>query len=354
MTTQINHNSEHRIFVGIDVATRTWAICIISGDGEPLERMNIEADFEIFRKILKKYEGKEIHSVYEAGRWGFHLHRQLQSIGVKNIITPPNKIPTMSGDLVKTDRRDALRLATYLAKGLLKAIFVPSLEQVNFRQILRTREQIKRKRIRTINQIKSLLAQYGILFPISGAPWNKTKARIVEGLELPSKIQISLKLFIRQVEFYQQQLDLLEKEVSDVAEVEPYREIYDRLRSIPGVGPITAAALTFEIGDINRFSDPKKLCAFLGLTPREYSSGDLVLRGRITGQGNNMLRAFIIEASWKTITKDPTMEEAYKRIKTQSGSSKKAIVALGRKLVCRIYFMLKKKEDYRMTVKEAA
>jgi len=354
MATQLNNNSESRIFVGIDVATRTWSVSIVSGEGELLERMNIEAEFELLRKILKKYEGKEIHSVYEAGRWGFHLHRQLESIGVKNIITPPNKIPTMSGDLVKTDRRDALRLATYLAKGLLKAIFIPSLEQVNFRQILRTREQIKRKRIRTILQIKSLLAQYGVVFPISGSPWNKTKARIVEALELPSKIQISLKLFIRQVEFYQQQLDLLEKEVSEVAQIEPYRNIYDRLRTIPGIGPITAAALTFEIGDIDRFSDPKKLCAFLGLTPREYSSGDLVLRGRITGQGNNMLRAFIVEASWKTITKDPSMEEAYQRIKLQSGSGKKAIVAMGRKLVCRIYFMLKKKEDYRIAVKEAA
>jgi len=137
----------------------------------------------------------------------------------------------------------------------LKPIFVPP------------PEQIKRKRIQTILQIKSLLAQYGVVFPISRSSWNKTKARIVEALELPSKIQISLKLFIRQVEFYQHQLDFLEKDFAETVQIEPYREIYDRLKSIPGIGPITATALTFEIGDTNRFSDPKKLCAFLGLTP---------------------------------------------------------------------------------------
>jgi transposase len=354
MATETKINSSDKIFVGIDVGTRNWAVSVVSSDGELLERMNIEAEFEILRKILKKYENAEMLSVYEAGRWGFHLHRQLESIGVKNIITPPNKIPTLSGDLVKTDRRDSLRLATYLAKGLLKAIFIPSLEQVNLRQILKTREQIKRKRIATILQIKSLLAQYAIVFPVTGSPWNKTKARIVESLELPSKIQTSLRLFIREVEFFDQQIDFLEKDFKMAVEEAPYKKIYDRLRSIPGVGPITAAALTFEIGDVSRFSDPKKLCAFLGLTPREYSSGDLVLRGRITDQGNNMLRAFIIEAAWKTITKDTQLSDAYARIKTQTGSAKKAIVAIGRKLVCRIYFMLKKNEDYRLPLRQAA
>src|SRR5271155_2748016 len=112
MATLSNHNSENSIFIGLDISKTKWSVSIISGEGELLDRMNINADFEILKKILKKYAGKEIRSVYEAGRWGFHLHRQLESIGVKNIITPPNKIPTMSGDLVKTDRRDALRLAT--------------------------------------------------------------------------------------------------------------------------------------------------------------------------------------------------------------------------------------------------
>jgi transposase len=118
MATETKNNSQEKVFVGIDVGTRNWAISIISPEGELLERMNIEAEFEILRKILGKYPQTEIHSVYEAGRWGFHLHRQLESIGVKNIITPPNKIPTLTGDLVKTDRRDSLRLATYLLKGL--------------------------------------------------------------------------------------------------------------------------------------------------------------------------------------------------------------------------------------------
>jgi len=105
MATEKNHTTHQKIFVGIDVGTRNWAVSIVSQEGELLERMNIEADFLILQKILKKYPDTEIFSVYEAGRWGFHLHRQLEVFGVKNIITPPNKIPTLTGDLVKTDRR---------------------------------------------------------------------------------------------------------------------------------------------------------------------------------------------------------------------------------------------------------
>lgn len=354
MTTKSNHKSNERIFVGIDVATRTWAVSLVNKDGELLERMNIEANFSILRKVLRKYEGSEIYSVYEAGRWGFHLHRDLESIGVQNIITPPNKIPTLTGDLVKTDRRDSLRLASYLAKGLLKPIHIPSEEEVNCRQLLRTREQVKEKRIRSICQIKSLLALYGVVFPVSGGGWSKKKAKIVENLDLPSNIQLSLRLYVRQVEFFETQIKFLEAQTKEVALSPPYQKTYERLQSVPGIGALTAAVLAFELGDIGRFSNAKKLSAFLGLTPREYSSGDLVLRGRITGQGNNMLRAFLVEATWKAITKDPSLNEAYNRIKAQTGSSKKAIIAMARKLAGRIYYMLKKGEDYRIQAEQAA
>lgn len=95
MATENHDKSKERVFVGIDAATRTWVVSIVTKEGELLERMNVEANFSILRKVLRKYEESEIHSVYEAGRWGFHLHRDLESIGVQNIITPPNKIPTL-------------------------------------------------------------------------------------------------------------------------------------------------------------------------------------------------------------------------------------------------------------------
>lgn len=343
MTTKSENKAKQKIFVGIDVATRSWAVSIVSAEGELIERMSLQADFEILKKVLRKYDDSEISSVYEAGRWGFHLHRQLQQIGVENIITPPNKIPTLTGDLVKTDRRDSLKLAQFLAKGLLKAIFVPSEEQVNARQLLRAREQVKRKRIRSICQIKSLLAQYGVVFPVSGGAWSKTKARIVESLELPSKVQLSLRLLIREIEFLDNQLSTLVQELRQLMKQEPYQHIYERLRSVPGVGELTASALALEIADLSRFSNAKKLCAFLGLTPREYSSGEFVFKGRITGQGSDLLRAFMIEAAWRAKREDPLLEEKYKQLKLQTGSGKKAIVALARKLVTKIFYMLKKR-----------
>jgi transposase len=107
-------------------------------------------------------------------------------------------------------------------------------------------------------------------------------------------------------------------------------------------------ALLFEIGDWTRFKNKKQIAAFLGLTPAEYSSGEHVRQGRITGQGNPRLRALLIEASWFSITKDPAMREAYERIALQAKGKKKAIVAIARKLICRMHSMIINQQPYQL------
>ncbi len=88
-----------------------------------------------------------------------------------------------------------------------------------------------------------------------------------------------------------------------------YVNTYKSINTIPGLGEVTASMLCFEIVDFNRFSPVKKLAAYIGLTPREFSSGDNVYKGRITGQGNKLLRSYLVDASWILIGKDPVMKE---------------------------------------------
>jgi transposase len=131
--------------------------------------------------LLQRYQGNKIHSVYEAGFLGFYLHYKLEAIGVHNIIVAPNKIPVLVGNLVKTDSKDSEKLAFTLSKGLLKGIFIPEEQDINIRQIIRTREALKVKRVRAINQIKMLLLQFG--HP-SSKGISKAKIENIKRLEL--------------------------------------------------------------------------------------------------------------------------------------------------------------------------
>ena len=154
-------NPNQPVFVGLDVHKTKWSVSIFHCD-EEIGHFTIPGEFNALKKLLQRYEGLKIYSVYEAGCLGFHLHFSLTEFGSENIIVSPNKIPTIVGDLVKTDRRDAKKLAFSLSKGLLKGIYIPSRDEIDKRQILQTREQLKQKRIRAINQLKMLLLQFDI------------------------------------------------------------------------------------------------------------------------------------------------------------------------------------------------
>jgi len=334
------------IFIGMDVHKKTWSICLIHCD-QIVGRVSLKADFEQLEKYLNRFDGYTIYSVYEAGFCGFHLHYQLTSAGILNIVTPTNKMPIMSGDKVKTDRRDSLKLATYLAKGLLKKINIPTKEQIDRRQIIRTREQLKKKKARAINQIKSLVIQHGIQLDSVGMS-DKTVGYL-STLKMPPMIRMSVDIHVEQLKLIKGQIKTLEKEYQKIESgTEKYSKNYLLLKSIPGIGPLIAASLANEIGNWNRFNNEKQVSAYFGLTPSEYSSGGNVRRGRITGQGNSILRAFLVQASWKLIEKDPVMKEFFERITKQTGSKKKAIIAVARKLICRIFSMMKNDMKYEL------
>jgi transposase len=329
------------IFLGIDVHKISWNISLVHCD-QLLFRSSIPGNFEDLWKILKKYSDFQVHSVYEAGFSGFHLHFQLEKAGIKNIVTPPNKMPVVVGDRVKTDKRDSLKLAQFLSKGLLRANNIPTQELIEARQLLRTRQQLIKKRVSSINQIKGLLTQFGIYLP----KFSKKFLEELKLMKLPPTIKLSLDYHVKNIETLTEQSKILLKEAHQLAQQKHFIENFKILKSTPAIGPLVATALLFEIGDWTRFSNEKKVSAFFGLTPSEYSSGEHTKRGRITGQGNNWLRALLIQVSWKLIQRDGVMKDAFEKIAKQTGSKKKAIVAIARKLVCRLYSMMKSRQEY--------
>jgi transposase len=158
-------------------------------------------------------------------------------------------------------------------------------------------------------------------------------------------MQESFNRLLEQYEFLSAQIDKQTHLLRELAETARYRERVEILQSIPGIGVISAMELLLELQDVSRFRRAEQLAAYVGLTPSQYSSADKVRMGRITGIGKNTLRAILVEASWKLITKDQVMREKYDRIKIRSGG-KRAIVAIARTLLLRMRRMLLDKQGY--------
>ena len=145
----------------MDVHKTKWSICIIHQD-EIIGQFTIPSEFSVLEKLLEQYKGPKMYSVYEAWFCGFYLHYKLTAKGINNIVVASSKVPIQVGNLVKTDRRDAEKLSFSLSKGLLKGIHIPALDEINIRQILRAREQFKKKRTRALVQMKMLFLQFDI------------------------------------------------------------------------------------------------------------------------------------------------------------------------------------------------
>ena len=160
--------------------------------------------------------------------------------------------------------------------------------------------------------------------------------------DLPEKVKVVLEYYYKELEFHEVQIKELDKIIKkQIEEKEQTKKEYNLLKEQPGIGPVTASALILEVGDWDRFKSEKKIAAYFGLTPSEYSSGEHICKGRITGQGNPYLRGLLVETSWTAIRLDEKLKEFYNKIKAHSGSGKKAIVAVARKMLCDLYRLMK-------------
>jgi transposase len=301
---------------------------------------SIPGTWETLYRVLARYAGHRLAAVYEAGYFGFRLHDRLVDHGIPCIVTPPSLVPQEYGNRVKTDRRDSRKLAHLLAKGLLKRVWVPSEEELYHRQVIRRRRQLVRDRVRTQNRIKAELRFYGIHLEEPRGRWTQIYFETLRRIRFGNRwMQASFNRLLEQYEFLSAQIDKQTQLLRELSETALYRERVEILQSIPGIGIISA----MELQDVSRFRRAEQLAAYVGLTPSQYSSADKVRMGHITGIGKNTLRAILVEASWKLITKDQIMREKYERIKIRSGG-KRAIVAIARTLLLRMRRMLLDKQ----------
>ena len=337
---------DKRVFVGVDVHKESWHVSALI-EGEVVFRGGIPADYGGLRDLVSRFRDCEVRVAYEAGPCGFSLHDRLEGDGVRCLVTPPSLVPMESGNRVKTDRRDSLKLARLLEAGMLKEVFVLSEAERSHRDLVRTRRQLVQHRGDVIRQVKAKLLFHS-LRPNhrGGASWSRRYAALVRAVPYPTEVlHRAIDALLGVCEYLTEQIRAVSREILSLARTDRYRARVELLRTIPGIGVLTAMEILTELGDLSRFGSNEELASFLGLTPSEYSSGESIRQGRITHCGNTRLRSSLVECSWVLVRRDPAMRRKFDRIKRVRGA-KRAIVAVARTLSACIRHVLLTGERY--------
>jgi len=324
------------IFVGLEDSKKTWKIAVRC-EKMIIHQASMEAKYPALVKYLAhKFPECTIHLIYEAGFKGFNLFDQLTEDGIDCVVIPPHLVTEPKVNKVKTDKRDAKRLAFILENHDFKSsCHVPDKERREDRQISRTLAAITKDIIRTRNRIRRLLDFHGI----DGFPdrWGRKEFENLKGLSSSEPLKKSLMILLTLLEQLWDHQKALREELRTLCKKERYSKAYEIAKSLPGIGWFTAIRLVLELGeDLSHFTSGKKIAAFLGLVSSEHSSGETERKGCITGMGSGFMRSTLIENSWIAIRKDPALLSKFTRVWRGSGSKKKAIVAVARILIVRL------------------
>ena len=333
--------------MGVDVHLSSWHVTIRSRS-ELIRQATIPGSWEVLREMLSQWCPEQVLIVYEAGFSGFWLYDAVQSWGAACIVVPPSRIPVESGNRIKTDRRDSVKLAQLAAQDQAVRVWVPALSGRYEREVLRERRRLLRQVRQVQCQIKALLHCYGLKIASRPGRWSERFVSCLYQQRFDNRfMQESFERLLERYQFLRGQIIAQNGLVRDLAGCQEYREKVKWLTSLPGIGVLTALELLTELGDIRRFKRADQVAAYVGLTPSEYSSGAAVRRGHISRCGKAALRSRLVEASWVAIRFDPQLADIYQRIRARQGG-KKAIVAVARRLLLRVRRLLLDKRCYQL------
>ncbi len=274
-------------------------------------------------------------------------------MGIECLVVNPADIPKSQKDtLQKTDPRDARNLSLRLQSGVLNGIFIPDEQQEADRFFFRHRKRIWKDLCRCKNRIKRMLAFSGIDIPeqYDNASWSHNFISWLKALDCKqTSRRRSLDYMIAQMEFLRKELLSVSNELRKMIREKRYNKNYYLLRSIPGIGPLTAASILVEMGDVKRFETFYHLNSFVGLLPMEHSSGEVDNKLRLTVRKHRQLRSDRIESAWTAKRTDPAMA-LYFQQQIKRKDSKIVIVKIARKLLNRIRFVLINQQPYEMGI----
>jgi len=289
-------------FLGLDVHAQTIAVAIAEPDGEVRSLGTIANRAESIRKLVKKLGPTEqLKACYEAGPTGYVLYWQLAELGVACEVIAPTLAPVNAGDRVKTDRRDAERLARSYRSGDLTAVWVPDEGSEALRDLVRARESAKQDQLRARHRLSKFLLRTGQRPAAGVKAWTLAYMAWVRQLRFPQVAQESTRLdYLHEVEHMGERVVRLEKAIMEAVKLAApaVQEVVKGLQALRGIAQISAVTIASELGNVSRFAGARQLMGYSGAVPSEDSSGKRTKRGSITKTGNAHLRRIAVEAAW--------------------------------------------------------
>lgn len=289
-------------YIGLDAHKNSINVAMLLPRRKTPTEWRITHEPKALRRLVRKLEKEapgEIRCCYEAGVCGFVLARTMESFSSGHLVCEviaPALIPQKAGDRVKTDRRDAMRLAELLRAGLLTEVHPPTTEDEAVRDLCRCREDAQEDLMRARHRLSKWLLRRG--FHFDGRNWTRAHHQWLGELKVATEAdRATLDDYVRAIEQVEERLKDLLEAISKQAEGERYAEPVALLRCFKGIDTLTAMTLVAELHDFGRFESPRKLMAYLGLVPGEHSSGAKTRRGAITKTGNKHARRILVEAS---------------------------------------------------------
>jgi len=289
-------------YVGLDVHAETIAIAVAEEGRDPARSVGtIPNEREYIRKAMKKLgPAKSLRVCYEAGPTGYALYWQLEKLGIACEVIAPTLIPVKAGDRIKTDKRDAKKLAQNYRAGQLTPVFIPDAEHEALRDLVRAREAAKKDQLRARHRLSKFLLRLGRRWSGKGRTWGQLHSKWLGTQKFEHYAQEQTFLDYRnEVDHATERVAGLDLAIDKAIEMAPMRiqELITALQSLRGVAKITAVTLVSEVGSFERFPSAPKFMAYLGLVPSESTTGNSRRQGAITKTGNAHIRRVLGESA---------------------------------------------------------
>lgn len=339
-----------KIYAGFDVHAKSWKVTILTEHLLHKTFVMPPSPEKLHEYLTRNFPGAAYYSAYEAGFCGLWIHRRLSALGVNSMVVNPADIPTTQKEIAqKEDLRDSLKIAKCLRNGSLAGIYIPQESTMSERTMVRMRSQIVKDLNRCRCRVKSWLYFYGIDYPSqfskAKSHWSKACIAWLEAISLPDNTaRTTLNLILSEVKELRKLLLEVNLHIRHLSKSKKYEAPFRILTGIPGIGITTAMNILTEVEDINRFKNFDSFCSYVGLIPSTGSSGEKEIVRGITCRGHR-LRMFIVESAWIAARLDPALSKSYSQY-CRRMEPNKAIIRIARKLLSRIYSMLKNKQLY--------
>lgn len=332
-------------YVGMDIHKNFIQAAVLDEEGNIVKEQKFKSDGEEIKRFIKSLNARDIHTAIEATCTWYHVYETLNALGVETTLVNMRRTKTIAESKIKTDKLDAKTIAQCLRTGFIATAYIPPKTVMEQRNILRHRMSLRKEIVRYKNKIHAILLRNGIQHRDYSDLFGAGGMKFLRRLTLPDSEQYSLTSYLNIIEILAQEKTQTAKKIEALCKNNHQAML---LTSIPGISYYSAMIILTEMGDVHRFSNPKKLCSYAGLVPRTIQSGNHVYHGRILKECNQNIKWILDQCTHIHIQHctSSLITKHYHRVKMKKGANK-ATVAASRKLLTCIWHMLMKDEMFK-------